>query len=98
REVRRGEPAGLPGGLAGASDPLMSRAIGINPWVWASPLTDETVTDLLHHVAALGFDAVELPLETSGDLSPEVVGAALEATGLKQYVVGEMAAGQVLHM
>ena len=58
----------------------MSRAIGINTWVWASPLTDETVTDLLHHVAALGFDAVELPLEASGDQSPGVVGGALEAT------------------
>jgi D-psicose/D-tagatose/L-ribulose 3-epimerase len=74
----------------------MSRAIGINTWVWASPLTDETVTDLLHHVAALGFDAVELPLEASGDLSPEVVGAALEATGLTPYVVGAMAPGRDL--
>ena len=76
----------------------MSREIGINTWVWASPLTDETVTDLLHHVAALGFDAVELPLEASGDLSPEVVGAALEATGLTPYVVGAMAPGRDLVM
>ena len=76
----------------------MSRAIGINTWVWASPLTDETVTDLLHHVAALGFDAVELPLEAPGDLSPEVVGAALEATGLTPYVVGAMAPGRDLVM
>ena len=76
----------------------MSREIGINTWVWASPLTDENVTDLLHHVAALGFDAVELPLEASGDLSPEVVGAALEATGLTPYVVGAMAPGRDLVM
>ena len=76
----------------------MSREIGINTWVWASPLTDETVTDLLHHVAALGFDAVELPLEASGDLSPEVVGAALEATALTPYVVGAMAPGRDLVM
>jgi D-psicose/D-tagatose/L-ribulose 3-epimerase len=74
------------------------REIGINTWVWASPLTDETVTDLLHHVAALGFDAVELPLEAPGDLSPEVVGAALEATGLTPYVVGAMAPGRDLVM
>ena len=76
----------------------MSRAIGINTWVWASPLTDETVTDLLHHVAALGYDAVALPLEASGDLSREVVGAALEATGLTPYVVGAMAPGRDLVM
>ena len=42
------------------------RAIGINTWVWASPLTDATVADLLRHVAGLGFDAVELPLEEPG--------------------------------
>jgi D-psicose/D-tagatose/L-ribulose 3-epimerase len=74
----------------------MTREIGINTWVWASPLTDETVTDLLHHVADLGFDAVELPLETSGDLSPEVVGAVLADTGLTPYVVGAMAPGRDL--
>ena len=74
------------------------REIGINTWVWASPLTDETVTDLLHHVADLGFDAVELPLETPGDLSPEVVGAVLEETGLTPYVVGAMAPGRDLVM
>ena len=72
------------------------REIGINTWVWASPLTDENLTDLLHHVADLGFDAVELPLETPGDLSPEVVGAVLEATGLTPYVVGAMAPGRDL--
>jgi D-psicose/D-tagatose/L-ribulose 3-epimerase len=62
------------------------REIGINTWVWASPLTDETVTDLLHHVADLGFDAVELPLETSGDLSPEVVGAVLQGVDVVRVV------------
>ena len=72
------------------------RQIGINTWVWASPLTDETVTDLLHHVADLGFDAVELPLETPGDLSPEVVGTVLADTGLAPYVVGAMAPGRDL--
>ena len=41
---------------------------------------------------------MELPLEASGDLSPEVVGAALEATGLTPYVVGAMAPGRDLVM
>jgi len=72
------------------------REIGINTWVWASPLTDENLTDLLHHVAALGFDAVELPLEAPGDLSPEVVGEVLADTGLTPYVVGAMAPGRDL--
>ena len=37
------------------------RPIGMDTWVWASPLTDATIDPLLDHVAALGFDAVELP-------------------------------------
>lgn len=72
------------------------RAIGINTWVWASPLTDATIDPLLDHIAALGFDAVELPLENVGDLSIDVVGAALERTGLAPYVVGAMAPGRDL--
>ena len=70
--------------------------IGINTWVWVSPLTDDVVGDVLTHVADLGFDAVELPLENAGDLSIDVVGAALERTGLAAYVVGAMAPGRDL--
>jgi D-psicose/D-tagatose/L-ribulose 3-epimerase len=70
--------------------------IGINTWVWVSPLTDDVVGDVLTHVADLGFDAVELPLEKAGDLSVDVVGAALERTGLAAYVVGAMAPGRDL--
>lgn len=72
------------------------RAIGINTWVWASPLTDATIDPLLDHIAGLGFDAVELPLENVGDLSIDVVGAALERTGLSPYLVGAMAPGRDL--
>ena len=72
------------------------RAIGINTWVWVSPLTDAVVGDVLAHVADLGFDAVELPLEDVGDLSVDVVKAALERTGLSAYVVGAMAPGRDL--
>ena len=34
------------------------RPLGVNTWVWTSPLTDANSADLLHHVADLGFDAV----------------------------------------
>ena len=72
------------------------RAIGVNTWVWVSPLTDATVADLLEHVAALGFDVVELPLEEAGGLSADVVAEALAATGLGATVVGAMAPGRDL--
>ena len=72
------------------------RVIGINTWVWTSPLTDATAPQLLRKVADLGFDAVELPLENAGDLTVEGVGPVLEDTGLRPYVVGAMAPGRDL--
>ena len=38
--------------------------IGVNTWVWTSPLTDADVPVLAAKAAAMGFDLLELPLET----------------------------------
>ncbi len=47
------------------------RAIGINTWVWASPLTDASAPRPAATTSRpSGFDAVELPLENAGDLEP----------------------------
>lgn len=70
--------------------------IGVNTWVWTSPLTDAGLPGLLDHVAALGFDAVELPLESPGDWTAPVARRALDDTGLRGYVVGAMAPGRDL--
>ena len=72
------------------------RAIGANTWIWVSPLTDDNVGAMLDRVAGLGFDAVELPLESAGDLSADVVREALDRTGLIPCVVGAMAPGRDL--
>ncbi|TYL51321.1 sugar phosphate isomerase/epimerase [Nocardioides sp. BGMRC 2183] len=72
------------------------REIGVNTWVWTSPLTDPDLPGLLGHIADLGFDAVELPLESAGDLTADAVGVALEETGLAPYLVGAMAPGRDL--
>ena len=72
------------------------RAIGVNTWVWTSPLTDSELPQLLDRIAGLGFDAVELPLETAGDLTVPVVSRALADTGLTAFVVGAMAPGRDL--
>ncbi|GLB68062.1 sugar phosphate isomerase/epimerase family protein [Arthrobacter mangrovi] len=74
----------------------MTRLIGVNTWVWQSPLTDAGLPPLLDHIAALGFDAVELPLENAGDFSAAAVRGALERTGLKPFIVGAMAPGREL--
>ena len=72
------------------------REIGVNTWVWTSPLTDANVADLLRRIAGMGFDAVELPLENAGDLTVPVVADVLAETGLTPCVVGAMAPGRDL--
>lgn len=72
------------------------RAIGVNTWVWTSPLTDADVGEMLRRIAGMGFDAVELPLENPGDLTIPVVSEVLAETGLRPCVVGAMAPGRDL--
>ncbi|MET8266690.1 sugar phosphate isomerase/epimerase family protein [Micromonospora arida] len=45
-------------------------AIGVNPWVWASPVDDKALAELIPRIAAFGFDAIELPIEQPGDWDP----------------------------
>jgi D-psicose/D-tagatose/L-ribulose 3-epimerase len=42
--------------------------IGVNTWVWTSPLTTEELERLAPHVREMGFDWIEAPLEGIGDL------------------------------
>lgn len=72
----------------------MRRLIGVNTWVWQSPLTDADLPSLLPRIASMGFGAVELPLERPGDLTAPAVLSALG--GLKPYIVGAMAPGREL--
>jgi D-psicose/D-tagatose/L-ribulose 3-epimerase len=72
------------------------RLLGVNTWVWSSPLTDGNAPGLLRHVADLGFSAVEIPLESAGDLDPDVLRSVLDDTGLVPCVVGAMAPGRDL--
>jgi D-psicose/D-tagatose/L-ribulose 3-epimerase len=74
----------------------VKRPIGISTWVWESPLTDSNLGWHLARIAALGFDAVELPLENVGDFTSATVREALESTGLIPFLVGAMAPGRDL--
>ncbi len=74
----------------------MKRLIGISTWVWESPLTDSNLSGHLARIAAMGFDAVELPLENAGDFTPAAVRESLESTGLTPFLVGAMAPGRDL--
>ena len=74
----------------------MKRLIGVSTWVWESPLTDTTLPGLLAKIAAMGFDAVELPLENDGDFTAGTALEALADNGLKPFLVGAMASGRDL--
>ena len=41
---------------------------GVNTWVWTSPLTTAELEKLAPRVAEMGFDWIEAPLESIGDL------------------------------
>jgi D-psicose/D-tagatose/L-ribulose 3-epimerase len=58
------------------------RTIGVNPWVWASPVDDGALAELVPRIAAFGFDAVELPIEQAGDWDPARTRDLLAAHGL----------------
>jgi D-psicose/D-tagatose/L-ribulose 3-epimerase len=55
---------------------------GVNTWVWVSPLTTAELRRLAPHVKALGFDWIELPLETLHDLDFREGAAILREHGL----------------
>ncbi len=55
---------------------------GVNTWVWVSPLTDADVARLVPHVAGLGFDWIEFPIETPGEFDYGRAGALAREHGL----------------
>ncbi|MFI6724222.1 TIM barrel protein [Streptomyces sp. R-74717] len=56
--------------------------LGVNPWIWHSPVTYEALGDALPRLSAWGFDCVEIPLENERDWAPASVGKLLDASGL----------------
>ena len=74
----------------------MQRTIGVNTWVWTSPLTDESLAGLAPRIAGMGFGAIELPLENAGDWDPARTRDLLQQLGLTPVVVGAMGPGRSL--
>jgi len=74
----------------------MQRTIGVNTWVWTSPLTDESLAELAPKIAGMGFGAIELPLENAGDWDAGRAGELLASLGLQPVVIGAMGPGRSL--
>lgn len=74
----------------------MRHALGVNTWVWTSPLTDTALTELAPRIAGWGFDVVELPVENPGDWDPGRAASLLADLGLAASVVLVMGEGREL--
>ena len=56
--------------------------LGVNTWVWTSPATAEELEKLAPLVAGMGFDWIEVPLESLDDLDPARGAQIVRANGL----------------
>ena len=59
----------------------MTPAFGASTWLWTSPFRSEQV-ELLKNIAALGFQAVELPVEDASLFDTAALSPVLKDLGL----------------
>ncbi|MEV0807247.1 sugar phosphate isomerase/epimerase family protein [Micromonospora sp. NPDC050200] len=75
---------------------MSGHPLGVNTWVWTSPLTDATLAALAAKVAGWGFDVLELPVENPGDWDPRRAAQVLADHGLGATVCLVMPPGREL--
>ncbi|MFI7519897.1 sugar phosphate isomerase/epimerase family protein [Micromonospora globbae] len=75
---------------------MTAHRLGVNTWVWTSPLTDATLAALAAKVAGWGFDVLELPVENPGDWDPARAARVLADHGLGATVCLVMPPGREL--
>jgi len=70
--------------------------LGISTWVWTSPATTEVLESLLPHIAELGYDVIELPIETTGQFDVARAGELARDHGLGISVCAVIGPGRDL--
>jgi D-psicose/D-tagatose/L-ribulose 3-epimerase len=73
----------------------MTPIFGASTWLWTSPFRSEMV-DLLEKIAALGFTAIELPIEDPALVDAEALRPVLKDLGLRAHVCGAFGPGRDL--
>ena len=66
---------------------------GINTFIWSSPFQTKDL-HFLDHAKALGFDLVEIPIESPGDVDYGAAAEAYARTGLACSTCAVMGAGR----
>ncbi|WP_375386911.1 sugar phosphate isomerase/epimerase family protein [uncultured Amnibacterium sp.] len=80
-----------------AHDPLAdSLPIGVNTFVWHSPLTQDRAATTLDTIAVWGYEGVELALEQVGDWDVDAISEQLERLRLRSVVGGVFGPGREL--
>ena len=74
----------------------MERQLGVNTWVWTSPLDDAGLSRIAGRARSIGYGVLELPIENPGDWDPDRAAAVLEEHGMGARIVGAMGAGRDL--
>jgi len=64
--------------------------LGVNTWVWVSPLTDADLKALVPQVKAMGFDWIETPIEGLNDFNYADAARLIREHGLGVSVVAAM--------
>jgi D-psicose/D-tagatose/L-ribulose 3-epimerase len=70
--------------------------LGVSTWVWTSPATTAVLETLLPHIASLGFDVIELPIEEVGQVDVARVGELAREHGLEVSVCAVIGPGRDL--
>lgn len=73
----------------------MTPTFGASTWLWTSPFRSDRV-DILKNIAALGFRAVELPVEDPALIDTSALRPVLKDLGLKPHVCGVFGPGRDL--
>lgn len=72
------------------------REIGVNTWVWVSPLETGHLGVLAERARSFGYGLLELPVENPGDWDPDTAAEVLAEHGMGARIVGAMGPGRDL--
>lgn len=74
----------------------MHRQLGVNTWVWVSPLDDTSLAEIAATSARIGYEVLELPIESPGGWDPARALDTLGEHRLSARIVGAMGNGRDL--
>jgi D-psicose/D-tagatose/L-ribulose 3-epimerase len=73
-----------------------SMKLGISTWVWTSPATTAVLERLIPHIAEMGYDVVELPVEAENQFDLDRVGEVASECGVALSVCAVIGPGRDL--